>query len=805
MGFLLDLRYALRLLAKSPKFTVLTSFILMGGLTVSLLTFNFVSTMAFKPLDTPEGNTIVTFGVSGQYPAEQILGSDIAKLGSQLQDSQLFDTLYAEYTFNYRDDARLSSDDIGMDLYVERVSSNFFDFTRFAPLLGRNFTVQDEESANNNVVAISYKVWQTLFSGDEQIIGKNVTLDTRPVQIIAVMPQGYHFPINAELWLPIDASFMHSQTARSTPIGIMARLQPDVSRERADQLLADQLSAYTYQSLTVSEQADFEEVQVKHQSVPEHKMEGATGGMFLGFQGIATIILLMACINTGNLIFARSIERQKESAIRSALGAKHGRLIRQLVCEGAILTLIGGFFAILASGWLIDVFNKAMHASTSGHLPFWFVWQMDWQTLSVALIFMAVTFVFACLLPAVKAANMDINSVLRDGTRGALGRNAGKISRILVTTQVALIACLMLGGSLGVVLMYKVMDVVADDKYTNRFQAKFDLESTHQKGEFLQNMLTQLTAQTNIVQAGMMDNRGPQNIRIDGNEQQMRVDIISSSGHGEFFDLSIGTGRDIDHKDNLNSARVCLVSQSFADRYWPQQDPTGKMLDIEIDGKMLPHRLVGVISNMGGNSQGVFAQVEHYDEVHVSYYQNPYADLHVTFGTTEQAEKGEEDFYRVVHQLDVKSLLVDFNDQAVSGNTLLKVMVLTTKVIVYAGLFSLFLALMGVYGVAASGVALRSQEIGIRRAIGAKDKAIILLFLKRNMRPLVIGLSIGLLVYTVACFIFSNMVGNRIEVSMYITIALLASLVLSFILALAAYFPTRRAIEHEPAVTLRAD
>jgi putative ABC transport system permease protein len=805
MGFLLDLRYALRLLVKSPKFTVLTSFILMGGLTVSLLTFNFVSTMVLKPLDTPEGNTIVTFSVKGQYPAKQILGSDIAKLGDQLQENQLLDTLYTEHTFHYRDDARLSSAGVGMDLYVSRVSSNFFDFTRFAPLLGRNFTAQDQQSANNAVVAISYKVWQTLFSGDDQIIGKNVTLDSRPVQIIAVMPQGYRFPVSSELWLPIDAAFMNSQAAHSTPVGIMARLGQDVSRERADQLLGDQLSAYTYESLTVSEQADFDGVQINHLSVPEHKMEGAAAGMFLGLQGIATIILLMACINTGNLIFARSIERQKESAIRSALGAKHGRLIRQLVCEGALLTLIGGFFAILASGWLIDLFDKAMHASTSGHEPFWFVWQMDWLTVSVALIFMAVTFVFACLLPAIKAANMDINSVLRDGTRGALGRNAGKVSRILVTTQVSLIACLMLGGSLGVVIMYKVMDVVADDKYTNRFEAEFNLESTDNNGDFLQNMLAQLTAQANIEQAGMMDNRGPQNIRMSAQEQHVRVDIISSSGHAEFFDLNIIAGRDFDHQDNLDSARVTLVSQSFAQRYWPLQNATDKMIDIEIDGKMLPHRVIGVVSNMSGNSQGVFAQVDQYDEVHVSYYQNPFDNLRVTFATTELAEQGEEDFYRVVQQLDVKSLLENFDDLGVSGNTIMKVFVLTTKVIVYAGLFSLFLALMGVYGVAASGVALRSQEIGIRRAIGAKDKAIIMLFLKRNMHPLVIGLSIGLLVYTVVCFIFSNMIGNQIEAGTYITIALLASLVLSLILALAAYFPTRQAIEHEPAVTLRAD
>lgn len=800
MGFILDLRYALRLLAKSPKFTIMTSFILMGGLTVSLMAFNFVFTMAKKPLDTPEGHSIVGVAVSGQYPTDLLLGTDVAAL-----DKQVLEQYYAQYSYSLRQSGRLTNEKIGMNTVVHRVSSNFFDFTRFTPLLGRSFTEAEEQAGQNRVMAISYRVWQSLFNGDSNVIGRTTRLDTQSYEIVAVMPKGYRFPIQADLWVPLTNDFWQSPQAKTASIKILARFKPDADQAGANDFLASHLNERTLERLSESEKADYEQIEVEHLSIPEQHLKDSVTDIFLALQGIALAILLMACINTGNLIFARSIERQKESAIRAALGAKQGRLVRQLVLEGGLLTLVGGFLAILLAGWLIDLVNHAMRSNNDGKMPFWFVWQMDWQTMSVAWVFMLITFIFACLLPAMRATKIDINMVLRDGTRGALGRAAGKVSRLLVVVQVALIASLMLTGSLGIVLMNKVADAVIDKQLSNRFLGDFEFTSREIAQQHSQNLLQTLKAQPNILDTGIQENTGPASIRLQGQPLDAKVDILITTGNISMFGQEVLSGRAIDFRDNEDSGKVAIVSDSFVKQYWPATDPLGQMLEIEVDGQFMPHRVIGVADNRGYNSQGVFAQPEHYHEIHISYLQSTSTRAQISIQTSDNVEQGKQEFYNVSYQLDVKPYLTDFRDRQATGEAFSNFVGLITKVIIYSGLFSLFLALMGVFGVAASNVAMRKHEVGIRRAIGAKDRAIIVLFLKRNMVPLSIGLFIGLTIYAVVCYLFSTMVGNRIEVTTYITIALVSSLVLSFILCMAAYFPTRTAIEKEPFEILRAE
>ena len=802
MGFLLDLRYALRLLAKAPKFTVMTSFILMGGLAVSLLTFNFVYTIAFKPLDTPQGESIVGLKIHGDYPNGAILSKDLVDW-----DQGMIDDIYAEYAYSFREEVRLADGGMGRNLFGERVSANYFEFTRFEPLHGRSFTAQDEQSGGANVVAISYRTWQSMFGADESVIGRSVTLNNQAFEVVAVMPKGYQFPVGADLWLPIKKAYLSSPEAADVALSLVARMRDGISDDRANTDMAGFLSTRAYDALSESEKANFSSVRVEHLSLPELNMDGVGGIMFIGLQSIALAILLMAGINAGNMIFARSIERQKESAIRSALGATQKRLIRQLVIEGGLLTLLGGFFALFLTGWLLNVLDNIMQMALGANLPFWWQWQLDWQTITVALVFILFTFVFACLLPAVRAANMDINTVLRDGTRGALGRGAGRMSRILVTVQITLIAILMLTGSLGSSVIFKVIDVVESEQNEGRYRAMIELvgdkyDTQQEKAEFVKNLMLQMRSKSNIVEGGIFDNVGTQLVRIGDDEQ--RIDVISTTGNIAFFNLNILQGRDIDSRDDENNARVAMVSKSFVERYWPGQDVVGKMIDVNLEEKNLPHQIIGVVSNRGSNTQGAYAPVDQFDEVYISHLQYTYEYIPVIFeGTAEEAAKGEEDFYQVLYQLDATETLDHVVDLQRNANVMSEMLILTTKIIFYSGIFSLFLALMGVYGVAASAVAMRNHEIGIRRAIGARDSVIIRLFLKRNMVPLSVGLGIGLLIYVLSTFIFSQMLGGRIDMFTYIIIAVVTSALLTAMLLLSAYFPTRRAIEKEPSEVLR--
>ncbi len=804
MGFILDIRYALRLLAKSPKFTLLTSFILMAGLTVSLLTFNFVYTISFKPLDGEQASSIRTPHLSGATDNRSLTFEDVDNIGEYQLNS-----IYSEYVLHFREEVRLNSEGKTANLLGEKVTVNFFDFTGGTPILGRNFNNSDGQRGATPVVAISHHVWQNIFAGQPDIIGKNLLLGGASYEVIAVMPEGFKFPVTSDLWLPFEREQLKAFDQKGKIISILAKINPQISGSQANDRLAQQLQQVRLKRLTETEKVDFVSPTITHMTLQQQNIEGMGAFIFIGLQGFALAILFMACINTGNLLFSRSIERQKETAIRGALGATTKRLVRQLVCEGGILTLLGGLMAIVVTGWILNLVNSNLQISLGSGMPFWWQWQLDWQTLAVAVLFMVFTFIFACLIPSIRAANMDINTVLRDGTRGSLGRGAGKLSNIIVTVQVAIIAILMLSGSLGSSVIFTVIDVVKAERTENRFSAYFDLShpdytSAHSKVTFVESSIQSLSRLSSINQAAMLQGLGLNPVRMD-KDTRLRVDVMTTMGNLDFFEQKIVSGRGIDARDNSENMRVALVSESFVQRHWENVSPLGKQIDVDLDGKFVTHTVVGVVSDRNGNTQGMYAPISQYDEIYVSYLQSPHDWVQLIFEGSNTVNSSQKDFYTWLERAQANELFSFIVDLEKNANLYADMLSMMSDGVIYSGVFSLFLALMGVYGVSAASVVMRSHEIGIRRALGAKDKSIIILFLKRNMGPLVIGLGIGLLIYALSSFIFASMIGSKITIMTYIIIAVTTSVLLTFMLMLSGYLPTRRAVVEEPIAALRAE
>ncbi|RZM71496.1 hypothetical protein C3B51_22525 [Pseudoalteromonas rubra] len=802
MGFLIDIRYALRLLAKAPKFTMLVTFILTAGLTISLLTFNMVYTISFKPLQGKDASSIVTPHLTGS--SRVLTFEDVTQLG----ESQL-SALYDEYTLHYREEVRLDNQGQGVSLLGEKVMSNFFSFTRTDPLLGRAFNHSDGIAGQSAVVALSYHVWQTVFAGRETVLGEHIRLGGKSYEVVAVMPEGYKFPVTSDLWLPLDPNQFAQFDLKDKQVSVLGRLHDSVSEAQANEELAAALTAVRERRLSQSERVQFVAPTVTHMSLQQQNIEGMGAFIFVGLQSFALAILFMACINTGNLLFSRSIERQKETAIRGALGAKTTRLVRQLVCEGGLITLLGGTLAIVLTAILLSVLNGTLQASLGNGMPFWWNWHLDWQTLSMAVLFILFTFFFASVLPAVKAAKMDINTVLRDGTRGSLGRGAGRLSRIIVTIQVAIIAVLMLSGSLGSSVIFNITDMVTAEKTQGRYAAYFDLvgaefESPEEKVNFVETAVQDLAKLSSISEADMMQNMGLKNIRMDA-QSRVRVDVMGTLGKLAFFDQALLEGRGIDARDNSDNLRVVLISESFAKRHFSGQSALGKQLDIELDDKYVTHTVVGIVSDRSGNTQGMYAPLAEYDELYVSYLQSPYEWVQLIFEQQPGMQSAQQDFYTWLGRSDYQEQFSFIVDLEKNANLYADMLGIMSNGVIYSGVFSLFLALMGVYGVSAASVSMRSHEIGIRRALGAKDTAITILFLKRNMGPLLIGLGIGLVVYVLSCMVFASMIGSKIGLTTYIAIALITSTLLTSMLLLSGYVPTRRAVQDEPVAALRAE
>jgi ABC-type antimicrobial peptide transport system permease subunit len=474
MSAILDIKYALRLLFKAPKFTALTLSVLVGGLSISLFTFSFLYSTLYKSLPLPEGETALSFstqtiGISNNIDPNQILISGY----EFTQIAQTQETL-SEFGLYVSKDVRLSFDDVGKNIPASYVDGGFFRFSRTPPLLGRSIQAEDMAAGATPVTVISYETWQNELNAQNDVLNMSINLNDVLTNIIGVMPQGYHFPGVAKIWLPLSQSTINSEPDSSPYFSAYARVKNEVNIEQAATQLTNSLDQLYQQSVELYGRIEANKV-VHLRTFPMDQVNGLGNTIFTFLNIVAWSILALACINVGNLLLARSIERQKETAIRAALGASSKRLVSQLMWEGIIITVLGGILSVLLVGAALDFTDVVLHSWMPNNIVFWWHWGMDVETLSMAVAFTLVTIFLSSFLPAWRSANQDINATLRDGTRGAQSKKAGRISRLLVTIQVFLVATLMLIGALSGYISQKFINLDIGDDYTHVMRATVTL------------------------------------------------------------------------------------------------------------------------------------------------------------------------------------------------------------------------------------------------------------------------------------------------------------------------------------------
>ena len=346
MSAILDIKYALRLLFKAPKFTAMTLSVLVGGLSISLFTFSFLYSTLYKSLPLPEGETALSFstetiGISNNIDPNQILLS--AYEFSQIAQTQ--DTL-SEFGLYDARDVRLSFDDAGKNVPASYVDGGFFRFSRTPPLMGRSIQAEDMRAGAPPVTVISYETWQNELAANSDVLTMSINLNDVLTNIIGVMPRGYHFPGVAKIWLPLAQATIDTGQESSVYFSAYARVKDNVSIEQAATQLTHSLDQLYQQSVELYNRPVADKV-VHLRTFPMDQVNGLGNTIFTFLNIIAWSILVLACINVGNLLLARSIERQKETAIRAALGASSKRLVSQLMWEGIIITVLGGVLSVL--------------------------------------------------------------------------------------------------------------------------------------------------------------------------------------------------------------------------------------------------------------------------------------------------------------------------------------------------------------------------------------------------------------------------------------------------------------------------
>ncbi|WP_331352100.1 ADOP family duplicated permease [Cellvibrio sp. UBA7671] len=808
MTMIKDIQYALRLLAKKPGFTLLTTLVMAVGVGLSVFLFSMFNTMLFKDLPFKDSDRLVRFHITqdGVESSDGVDLHDYAEIASNLKGVELFGA-YKEMNVNAigRDGARRYR--------AAKTDPSIFQLSRTAPLFGREFNTQDNQQGAEDVVVIGYEVWRTQFGGDENIIDQTLRIDGKTHKVIAVMPQGYWFPDNTDLWLPL-------------------RLDPNaIARGKGDKLNAIALLQKNVSQDDINRQLDMimQRIAVRH---PEtNKGLGVFINAFqrgaerdgievvYSMQIAAILILLLASINVGNLLYSRAIERNKETAIRVALGAPRGRLISQMLWESAIICSLGGLIGLLVMAWGLEVAAATVETFFTDKPAFWWHFGIDAFTLKIFFGFVLATILATGLLPAWKNSGADFNAVLRDGTRGALGKKSGRLNRILVISEIFLSMTILIAAATMVVGAYRAtfadFGVKSDNLLTARtLLREVQYQTPEQKIQFINALVAQLENSPGIGKV-MIASMFPADwgwtprIALEGKEYSQvqnnaypKVNyIMVTPGTLAKLGVELKAGRYFDNSDEGLEKKSVIVTDSFAAAHFPNDSALGKRLRV-VDAVghadqwltiigVVNHTLYGDANNASGKMPTVFRP----------FSQTPKSDFTIAVEMKTDRASAVRTLRNAVAAIDPELPLFQIEDYATKKKRNGAPIRFISTIFMIFGLAAVVLAATGIYGVMSNTISQRTQEIGVKRALGAQDEQITRQFLWTGGKQLLWGGIPGAAAGCAMAFAMAHVIGIAAADLILVTTIMVS--VVAGVVITATYVPTQRALQLEPSDALR--
>jgi putative ABC transport system permease protein len=793
-----DLRLTLRTLLKNPGFTLVAVAMLALGIGVNATVFTVANAVLFKGFPAVKDNNRMLYISNGgcciSYPDFE----DIR------QQSKSFDGMGVTHGIG-----TVISDQTGFPerIDITEVSSGTFRLTGQQPVLGRDFAPSDEIAGSAPAAMLNYGFWERRYAKDPSVIGRTVRMNGAATTIVGIMPPGYTFPQKVDMWVPLVKTERVLNRENTDTWFAFGRLKDGVSFETAKAEVDGIIKRLeTEYPLTGQRQ----HLVVQH--FDEFFIGDNAAALYGSMWGAVGFVLLIACANLANLLLARAIGRSREISVRIALGAGRWRIIRQLLIESLMLSSLGGFLGWWLAQWGVEAYSLAMARKSS-----WLIldYSMDHRVLAYLIAISIGTGILFGLAPALRLSKLDVNSTLKDGGRSATGGGRGKrLSSILVTGEMALAVVLLAGAGVMIRSFLKIHSANMGVNTANVLAGMVDLpahkySSAEQKIALFDSITARFAAIPGVESVVMAENLptwGSGNYPYEladappssyGNRPKLRA-LKISPGYFHTLGASVLSGRGLNDSDGLFAPPVAVVNQLFAERYWPGQDPLGKRLRLfneKTPGPWLT--VVGVASNIIQNDQ----TRQRFDPmVYLPYRQNPGGGMWIMARTHVPPDSLSTAFRRGMQDLDsevplygpfaIVDRLERFWDSRFYG----------TMFLIFAAI-ALLLASIGLYTVVANSVSQRTQELGIRMAIGATSRDILRLVFRQGMLPLGIGLAIGL----VASFAVNRVLKSAlVEVSPSDPITLaLASAALIFAAALGCLIPAVRAMRVDPVIALR--
>jgi putative ABC transport system permease protein len=803
-AFFGDLRFAVRMLAKNPGFTLAAIATLALGIGANVAIFTVTSALLLRPLPYRDPQGLVSLDVKSKTTD---FGGTLLRYELIRDHAQSFESIAAWAN----DNLNLTGRGEPLQVPVARVSPNFFSTLGVQPQFGRTFTEQEGRTEGPAVVMISDSMWRERFGGDRNIVGQTVSLDTVPHVIVGVLPADVQFPFvgAADIWTPryFEYSLMTPQRLRMGVgyLGFVGRLRPGTTVHRAEEELSVLGQQYRKENPTAPD-ADAGAVMMLT-PLRDFVVAGVRGKVLI-LSGFVALLLLIACANVASLLLSRALARRREIAVRMSLGAGRSVIVRQLLTESLLMSVLAGGLGVGLS-W---VATRALTTSAASQLPQGVPIGMDLGVLSFALVVSLLTGVVFGTLPALRLSRIDLNAALREEGRGSSrGHGRAQMSSLLVIGQIALSLLLLVGAGLLLHSFRKLLRVDPGFEARNVLSMNVSLSTTKyakpvQQIAFFDEMLRKVSAVPGVRSAAIsaalpltwkritpMLPEGQPDVPLS---QRPFLDIEAvSPGWFQTMRVPLVRGREFSDADNAQTPKVAIVNETFAHRFWPNQNPVGKR--IVVGRGPDTSEVVGVSADVRNKGLAQDAQAQ----IYVPFPQLPWANMNLLLRTTVSPES-------ITSAVRAQIAAVD-PDQPINNVKTVEELVDSSRgqsrfIAFLLGVFSataLVLALIGIYGVLAYSVAERRQELGIRLALGAKREDILLLILRRGFMLAAVGISIGL----VAALLLARLMANLLyKVGTYDPETfILAPLTFLSIALVASYLPARRAMKVDPAEALK--
>src|SRR5262245_26539237 len=801
-----DLRYGLRMLMKKPGFALVAVITLAAGIAANTTIFSIADALILRPFNFPHQERLVMVWERGENEGGFDHGSVApGNFIDWREQSQSFDRLVAIVGRSFDLTGGRQPDRFG----GYSVSAGFFDALGVKPALGRTFLPGEDEPGRDQVVVLTHSLWERRFGSDPNLVGRTLTLNAKTFTVIGVMPPDFNFPFNGgEMWAPLAFDDKMKQERLSHYMRAMGLLRPGVNIAQAN--------------------ADLDAISRRAQRLFPDTNTGSSANV-LGMTedivrdaqvympplvGTVAFVLLIACANVANMLFSHAFGRQKEIALRLALGASRWRLVRQLLTESLLLALAGGAIGLLLSVWAVDLLRGAMPEDFAILIPGFDHFGVNRTVLLFTLVISMLTGVFFGLMPAWQASKPNLNESLKEGTKGA--SSAGSRHRLrgaLAVAEVALSLVLLIGAGLMIRSFVAMLrdDVGFNPQSVLSFQLSLSGKkySEAQRRGFYDQLLKRLEGLPGVRAVGAtsilpMSNNGEGRIfEIVGRPPFEKGKgpgagyRVVTPGYFDAIGMSLRRGRDFTAEDNEQAPEVVIINETFARRFFPNQEAIGQR--ITTGGEDRPIEIVGVV----GDIKDLGLDRVPRPGLYVPYAQNPRTDMGVVLRAAAEPTALTGAARDEVMKFDPAQPVSNLKTmERMIHETSSPKRIMTAMMGVFAAI-ALLLAGVGLYAVMAYAVSHRTHEIGVRLALGARSRDIVRLVTGQGMKLTLAGLALGMagafaLTRVMAPLLYGVTPADPLTF-------ILISLALAGAALLACWIPARRATRVDPMVALRCE